>query len=120
MRWFNALMGGLLALSAGLQLNDPDPVGWVAAYLLGGAACAAWHKGWLSRWKAWMLSFGYLVGAAWVWLSVPDGADIASALGHWKMVGVGAEAVREAIGLTVVAAWVGCLGWCQCPGAPAQ
>ena len=48
MKWFNALMGGLLALSAGLQLNDPDPMGWVVAYGLGCAACVAWHKGLLS------------------------------------------------------------------------
>jgi hypothetical protein len=113
MVWLNALMGGLFVLSAGLQLNDPDPAVWVIAYLLGGAACVAWHQAWLTRWRAWALSLGYGAAAVWVWWGVPDGAEVASALSHWKMVGLGAEPIREGVGLGLVAVWMNVLGWCH-------
>ena len=113
MMWLNAMVSGLFVLSAGLQLNDPDPVGWVIVYLLGAAACGAWYRGWLTRWRAWTLSVGYGAGALWVWLDVPEGAEFGSALSQWTMVGVGAEPLREAVGLGLVAVWLGVLGWCQ-------
>lgn len=59
------ILGALFLVSAALQLNDPDPLGWVAIYTLGGVACL-----WPSGSRAKLLLAGSAAAAAWVWAAV--------------------------------------------------
>jgi len=53
LRILNGLLAALFAYAAVVNLNDPDPVQWVALYAAGAIATgwAAWHPGGLPWWS---------------------------------------------------------------------
>jgi hypothetical protein len=98
-------MAALFAVAAGLQLNDPDPVGWTAIYAAAALACglAAAGRG------AWPLAAAVgAVAAVWAATLAPAAArlgDVARAMGP----DTGAEEARELVGLVLVAATMAAL-----------
>jgi transmembrane protein TMEM220 len=109
-RFFDLTMALLFAFAAALQYNDPDPLPWVAIYLVAAMLSSA-HA--LDR----RLPPGVhvAVGVAaigWAALIAVGGPD-ASEYGHmfdaWEMKSVAVEQAREASGLLIVAAWMAVL-----------
>jgi hypothetical protein len=105
LRVASGAMTALFVVSAGLQLNDPDPVGWTAIYLAAAVAagCGAARRLW---WPfaaavgavalAWAASFGGRV------LESGMLRDLAKAMGP----GTHAEEAREFLGLAIVVVWM--------------
>ena len=98
---------GLFALGAVVQWNDPDPLGWIVAYLVGAALSLAAALG---RWWAWpkTLAAGvYLV--AFVSLAPTLGSAPSEAFTSVQMRSLDHEEPREAVGLGLLTLWTGAL-----------
>jgi len=110
-RRFQAINYGMaliMAASAALQWNDPDPWYWVSFYLAGAGAClqsGRWAMDWMPP-----LLVG-LVGLFWALRLVPD----ASLLGPMELIqsmdsrGGAVEIAREFGGLCICTAWMAML-----------
>ena len=103
-------MAGLFGFAALLQLNDPDPIPWVAMYL---AACIVSLMVALRRRmpRAAIAGVG-LVAVAWAAM-IALGGPRADEYGHmfdaWEMKSPAIEEAREASGLVIVAIWMAVL-----------
>ena len=110
-RWFVAVcwvLAVLFSLSVGLQVNDPDPVEWMAIYGAAAIACAILPARRL--YAAFGIAVG-LVAAAWgAYLGSRVFGDLAFSDLFMKMheKGGAVEVGREAAGLAIVA--LGLLG----------
>ena len=60
MRYFNLLLSALFLASAAVQLNDPDPIFWVALY--GGVAIVCAFAA-FNRYHVWLIILGLAVSA---------------------------------------------------------
>lgn len=108
-RTLNALMGLLFIFSAALQVNDPQPVRWIALYLAAALPC------WLAlrrtpHW-AWPGTIG-LIGLAWLSSYVQRGAwtvPLTDAFATWKMQNEQMLEKREMTGLLIVVGWMAIL-----------
>jgi hypothetical protein len=103
----NLGLAALCVVAAGLQLNDPDPLRWIAFYLAAAAAgIAALHVA--GGWRA--AAVVALAAAAWsavLWWGVVDAVDTTDLWRRMDEKGGRVEEYREALGLTLVAAWLG-------------
>lgn len=103
-----ALVGGLAALAfvgfAAVQLNDPDPIAWVAVYGLAAGLGVAHAVGRAPRRLAWAFSAICLL---WALTLVPAGlgAPPRAIVTDLAMHAPGVEEAREALGLLIAAAW---------------
>jgi hypothetical protein len=106
-----AVMTAFFVGCAALQLNDPDPAGWMAIYLATAAASALLL---LKQARAALVVAVPVAAVAIIW-----GASLAPALGrtslsdafgHMGMVDMNAEEAREAIGLFITAVWAMVVG----------
>lgn len=103
----DAVVALLFAVSAALQLNDPDPLGWIAIYLAGAAVAAL---GW--RWVPGLVA-ALVVAAVSVAWSIAIAVDIDQWVGFERLVGPmeiqggPVELTREALGLLIVAGYCG-------------
>lgn len=103
----NGVMAVLFAVSAALQYNDPDPLGWALIYGAAAIACvqAGRHR------RDWIAPALVLV-AALVWLATLA-PEVLNEVAPGDLVksmddkGGSAELAREAGGLAIVAAWAG-------------
>ena len=95
----------LFAVSAALQLNDPDPVPWIAIYL-GGALVAAvgwrWIPGLLAAVAVTMVAAGWAVLIA---LEIDEWVGFERLVGPMEIMGGPVELTREALGLAIVAGY---------------
>ena len=106
----NLVVAGLCVTAAVLQLNDPDPLRWIALYLVAAAAgVAALHV--RAGWRA-ALAVAALA-AVWAAITWADVLGAVAATDLWRKMseqGGKVEAYREAAGLTIVAAWLLAVG----------
>ena len=117
MRILNALFGAAYILSAAVQLNDPDPVPWIALYLSAAATCLTWQLSRCPRALPAALLVTALTWAAWIGAHTTLGVSLREALGDWGMYSEGSEQAREIGGLLVVSLWMAALAWRPAPGA---
>jgi Transmembrane family 220, helix len=97
----------LFVFAAAVQLNDPDPVPWVAVY--GGAAAATAARAWRGRVPRVLplgLAGGTLAWALAIAMRGPAAAAYFRMFDEWEMQSLPIEQAREATGLLVVAAWM--------------
>ncbi len=108
MSWLHGVMTALFLLSAGLQLNDPDPGAWVAIYLaaagLSAVAASGRHPAW-RRPVALAVAVVALVWALAVAFSSPRLPPFVALFGDWEMHGAGIEERRETLGLLILSCW---------------
>ena len=112
-RALHLLFAALFAFSAALQLNDPDPLQWIAIYLAAAAvaALAALAPARLPRWLPWTLAAIAFVWGAWLtrgwWGQVAPSRMFEA----WEMKNQAVELERESFGLFIVAAWMLVVAW---------
>lgn len=102
--WVGAALFVLFAL---LQLNDPDPLSWVVVYGMTALYSAAVATGTLSRGPVLFWAGLTAIFAAAMFATV----ETDDPMGPSWMGPLASESVREALGLSLVAAWSGYLGW---------
>lgn len=109
----HGLLAGLFVFSALLQLNDPDPIGWIAVYLWAAAlaAAVAWGRrpAWL-RPAALTLAIVALAWALLVALTSPRLPPLSALVADWEMHDAGVEERRETIGLLLVSLYAALAG----------
>jgi hypothetical protein len=99
----------LFTLGAAVQVNDPDPVPWIAVYAL---AAAAYLLSLLRR-QQWALP-ALLCAVALGWAAtlaprVVGRVPFGEMFGAFEMRSVGIEESREMYGLLIIAAWMAVL-----------
>jgi hypothetical protein len=110
-RLAGAALVPLFALAAYVQLNDPDPVAWVAVY-----GAAALISGAVAAGRAPIAPAAVLAAVATAWsLTLLPGVLLRPAsvdgLTTWHMIDNSAEESRELIGLLIVAVALGALAF---------
>lgn len=110
MRLLDLTMALLFAFAAALQYNDPDPIPWVAIYLVASMLTGATALG--RRIHRGVPVALAVVALGWAAVIV-SGGPAASEYGHmfdaWEMKSPAVEEAREASGLVIVAAWMAVL-----------
>jgi len=107
MRAVNAVMAAAFLLSVAVQVNDPDPLRWMAIYGSAAALCIAWERRWGSRWLPAALAAVAAAWAAWIAAHTVLAVPLSTALADWGMHAGGSEQAREVGGLLLVVAWMG-------------
>lgn len=105
----DALMLVLFAFGAVLQLNDPDPVRWIAVYALAAVACLLSLLGRLHWAFPVLLCVVSLIWAATLAPTVVGRVPFGDMFGAFEMKNVGIEESREMYGLLIIAAWTAVL-----------
>jgi hypothetical protein len=104
-----AVMTALFLFAASLQLNDPDPVRWVALYAAAAGLSAAELLGRTSARVAWLAAAVFLAGAL---VGLPELLHArAEAFSSFHMQSLGDEVARESVGLLICASWSALLAW---------
>lgn len=100
----------LFVLFAAVQYNDPDPIRWMAMYLLAAACCFAFYK---QRLHFAASSLIAVVAFVWALTLLPtvirQRPPLAEVFGEAGMYGPGVEEAREMGGLLIAAVWLGAL-----------
>lgn len=102
----NAAMLLVFVFSAVVQMNDPDPLVWVAMYGAAAFACvlALMRRG---HWS--YPALVSVVSLVWVATYAPrvlGRVPFGSMFGAWEMADTGIEEARETYGLMIVAVWM--------------
>lgn len=101
----NGIMLLLFLFSAAVQVNDPDPLLWMAIYVAAAVVCGLEIR---RRSPVWVPLALALVAVSWAGTlyvrahDVPIGALFA----EWEMRDLRVEEAREMYGLTIVGAWM--------------
>ena len=105
-KWFSLVVAAVWFLFAGVQLNAPDPLGWVIVYGYTGA----WTGVQAFRRMPWSQAavWGVLcaIWAAWILGSWDGSSNPMAGPGEGLLA---EEVVRESLGLVLIAAWMGVL-----------
>lgn len=112
MRAANLLFFLAYIASAAVQLNDPDPLQWIAIYTAAALCCAAWERRWAPQNAPAFVAGIALLWSATLLVSIPTDVHLGRSLTEWQMNVDGSELVREVGGLWFVAAWMAALWWC--------
>ena len=100
--------GALLLLflfAAAVQLNDPDPLGWMAVYLAAAAVCGLEVRRMTPAWAPVLVAAVALVWAVSLWPAVRD-VPFGALFAEWEMRDLKVEEAREMYGLAIVALWM--------------
>ncbi len=105
----NMALALLFVVGAGLQLNDPDPLRWIAMYLAAAGSSALW-----GRWpRSWLLSgLVALMALAWALYIAANMAEWVSPEQMFEPMqsrGGAVEQSRELYGLGMIGGWMGVL-----------
>jgi len=102
----NVIMLLLFVASALLQLNDPDPVVWVAVYAAAAVICAVELRGLVRPLYPALLSLTALAWAATIAPRVLGKVPFGAMFAEFEMRDLGVEESREMYGLVLVAVWM--------------
>ena len=105
----DAVMLLLFTLGAVVQLNDPDPLRWIAVYALAAAACLLSLLRRMHPLPPALLCVVALAWAATLWPRVAGRVPFGEMFGAFEMRSVGIEESREMYGLLIIAAWMAVL-----------
>lgn len=96
----------LFTTFAWVQINDPDPVLWIIAYLVVAAVCLARTFNYSWKYINLTIHIGFVVaslfflGGVWEWLNTDDKSEIFGEMVYKKPY---IEQTREFLGLTIAA-----------------
>ncbi len=104
----NGLFGVLFLFAAALQLNDADPLRWIAIYLAAAVPCfLEWPRLRLARWP--LPAAVALVAIGWALAHASHGAwsvPLGDMFDEWEMKNEQVRETREVYGLFIVAGWM--------------
>ena len=111
----NAIMLLLFLFSAAVQVNDPDPLVWIAIYVAAAAMCGLEVRRRTPAWAPLALALVALLWAGTLHAGARD-VSISALFAEWEMRDLRVEEAREMYGLAIVAAWmllVAAVGWAR-------
>jgi hypothetical protein len=100
----------MFIVSVVVQVNDPDPLKWIAIYSAAALACLLSLAGRLP-WQLAVLTG--LVAVAWAFTIAPrviGEVPFLDMFGDFEMRDIGVEESREMYGLLIIAGWMAALG----------
>lgn len=105
----NGIMLLMFLLSAAVQVNDPDPLAWMAIYGAAAVVCGLEIR---RRAPAWAPAAVALIALAWAGSLYyrANEVPLSSLFAEWEMRDVRIEEAREMYGLTIVAIWMIVIG----------
>lgn len=109
-RIVSGIVAALLAFAAVVQVNDPDPVRWIAVYAAGSTVSAVAAAG--RRVAPALSGTVSAISLAWAAAIVAGGparADYMHMFDAWEMRSVAVEQAREASGLLMAGVWLAVL-----------
>lgn len=101
----NGIMLLMFLLSAAVQVNDPDPLVWMAIYGAAAGVCGLEIRRRGSTWAPVALAFIALVWAGSIYYRVHD-VPVSSLFAEWEMRDLRVEEAREMYGLTIICIWM--------------
>jgi hypothetical protein len=102
----NGLFLLLFAFSAIVQVNDPDPLLWIAIYAAAAVLCGLEMRQRTPWWAAPLVGVIALLWAGTIAPRVLGVVPFASMFQEFEMKDAGVEESREMYGLTIVAVWM--------------
>lgn len=106
----DALFLLMFVFSVVMQLNDPDPVRWMAIYGAAAFACLLSLAGRLRWWFAVVTGIVALVWAATIMPRVIGQVPFLDMFAEFEMKDIGVEESREMYGLLLIGGWMAVLG----------
>lgn len=106
MRYANLLMAALFVFGAAVQLNDPDPLRWIAVYLAGAGACLLAYRRPEALALPALVALVCLAWAASLSPHVVGRVPFLEMFGAWEMKNLAVEESREMYGLLIIAGWM--------------
>ena len=88
-----------------MQLNDPDPVRWIAIYGAAALVCVVPSARRGGAWSAWTVSSVALGWSLWIAPQALGLESLADLTAHMTADRPEIEAAREALGLAIVSLW---------------
>jgi len=104
-RLANGIMLLMFLFSAAVQVNDPDPLVWMAIYGAAAVVCLLEIRRRTPAWAPVAVALVALVWAGSLYYRAHD-VPITSLFAEWEMQDLGIEEAREMYGLTIVGAWM--------------
>ena len=105
----NIVMMLVFVLSALVQINDPDPVAWIAIYGAAAVMCGLELTGRLRAIYPMLLGLTAFAWAATIAPRVLGKVPFSAMFAEFEMHDLGVEESREMYGLLIVAVWMGVL-----------
>ena len=101
----NGIMLLMFLFSAAVQVNDPDPLIWIAIYGAAATVCAleSWRRA--PAWAPLTLALISLVWAGSLYYRAHD-VPLSSLFAQWEMRDLRVEEAREMYGLAIVGLWM--------------
>ncbi len=101
----NGIMLLMFLFSAAVQLNDPDPLAWMAVYAAAAAACGLEMRRRLPVWAPAAISIIAFIWAGSLYYRA-HGVPLSALIAEWEMRDLRVEEAREMYGLTIVGIWM--------------
>jgi hypothetical protein len=101
----NVVMLLMFLFSAAVQLNDPDPLPWIAIYGAAAAVSGLETRRRAAAWAPVALALISLIWAGSIYLRASE-VPISALFAEWEMRDVRVEEAREMYGLTIVGIWM--------------
>lgn len=106
----DALFLLMFVFSVVVQLNDPDPIAWMAIYGAAALACLLSLMGKLPWWFAVLTGIVALAWAATIAPRVIGQVPFMDMFAEFEMKDIGVEESREMYGLILIGGWMAILG----------
>lgn len=107
LRWANWVMCALLLLAVVVQLNDPDPLQWVAVYSAAfGVSLVSGARGRVPVAAAVLVAAVAVLWGASIMIGGPGAGEYPHMFDAWEMKSAPIEEAREASGLLLAGAWM--------------
>ena len=107
----NGLFLLMFAFSAIVQINDPDPLLWIAIYVAAVVVCGLEMRQRAPWWAAPLVGVMALLWASTIAPRVLGVVPFTSMFQEFEMKDFGVEESREMYGLTIVAVWMLAIAW---------
>jgi hypothetical protein len=101
----NAFMLLIFLFAAVVQFNDPDPVAWIAIYVVAAAVCGRELRPGASAWASLAVALVAFLWAGSLYYRARD-VPVSSLFAEWEMRDIHVEEAREMYGLLIVAGWM--------------
>ena len=106
MKLLNLFMLGVFLLSAAVQINDPDPITWIAIYVASGVACFLALREKLNRLLPVIIGLLALSWSVYSFSQIAGQVTLADIFSSLRMKTLDVELAREGGGLLIVTGWM--------------